>query len=143
MEAGGQSGTQVESARENDRGGIIRSIRGMRRPLRARDVLIYKFCDDLSQILIYLMVLFSPWAFGTTQPWSIWTMNSAGYLLGLLLAVKLAIRQIKDYHPPRWEVERGEAAEPSTVNPSSRTASKPQPEFQLRSAGLTKALAIL
>ena len=63
---------------------------------------LYRVCDDLTEPVIYLMALFSPWAFGTTQPWSIWTMNCAGYILGVLLAVKLAIRWLKGYHPPRW-----------------------------------------
>src|SRR5712671_4505408 len=72
------------------------------RPLRVRDVQAYRVCDGASEFLIYLMVLFSPWAFGTTQPWAIWTMNIAGYVLGLLLTVKLAIRHFKDYRPPRW-----------------------------------------
>jgi len=72
------------------------------RPLRVRDVQTYRVCDGASEFLIYLMVLFSPWAFGTTQPWAIWTMNIAGYVLGLLLAIKLAIRHFKDYRPPRW-----------------------------------------
>ena len=31
------------------------------------------------------MIIFSPWAFGTTESWSIWTMNIAGYALGALL----------------------------------------------------------
>src|SRR6266567_1821015 len=72
------------------------------RPLRVRDLQTYRVCDSASEILIYLMVLFSPWAFGTTQSWAIRTMNMAGYSLGLLLAVKLAIRHFRDYHPPRW-----------------------------------------
>src|SRR5262249_11368851 len=29
------------------------------------------------------MIVFGPWAFGTTQSWSIWTMRAAGYLLGV------------------------------------------------------------
>ncbi len=48
------------------------------------------------------MVLFSPWAFGTTEPWSIWTINCAGYCLGALLLLKLAIRSLHAYRPPRW-----------------------------------------
>ncbi len=63
---------------------------------------LYRLCDDLTEPVIYLMALFSPWAFGTTQPWSIWTMNCAGYILGVLLTVKLAIRRLKGYHPTRW-----------------------------------------
>jgi hypothetical protein len=49
------------------------------------------------------MVVFSPWAFGTTQGWSIWTMNGCGYTLGLLLAVKLWIRARPGFCPGRWD----------------------------------------
>jgi hypothetical protein len=73
-----------------------------RRALRARDVQLYQFCDVLTEPLIYFMAVFGPWAFGTTQSWSIWVMNSVAYVLGLLLAGKLAIRWLKAYHPPRW-----------------------------------------
>src|ERR1041384_6155902 len=72
-------------------------------PLRAHDVQIYHICEALTEVVIYLMVVFSPWAFGTTQRWSIWTMNIAGYALGLLLAVKLAMRWLKGYCPARWD----------------------------------------
>jgi len=71
--------------------------------LRAADVQLYRICDDLSGALIFPMVIFSPWAFGTTQPWSIWTMNLAGFVLGILLLTKLFIRQIKGFRQPRWE----------------------------------------
>jgi hypothetical protein len=73
--------------------------------LRARDVQCYRICEDLTEPLIYLMAVFSPWAFGTTQPWSIWTMNIAGYCLGALLTVKVFVRQVKGYVPPRWDHE--------------------------------------
>ena len=63
-----------------------------RHSLNACDVQLYRFCEDLTEPLIYGMVVFSPWAFGTTQHWSIWVMNGAGYGLGLLLAGKLAVR---------------------------------------------------
>src|SRR5437899_9677172 len=72
------------------------------RPLRVRDMQLYRACDGLSEVLIYLMIVFSPWAFGTTQLWAIWAMNDAGYILGLLLAVKLVIRRVKGYRPPQW-----------------------------------------
>ena len=60
-------------------------------------------CDDLSGMLIFPMLVFSPWAFGTTEPWSIWTMNMAGYALGILLLAKLFIREVKGYPALRWE----------------------------------------
>jgi O-antigen ligase len=54
------------------------------------------------------MLVFSPWAFGTTQPWSIWTMNVAGYLLGVILVAKWLIRAAYGYKPPRWDYRAGE-----------------------------------
>jgi O-antigen ligase len=71
--------------------------------LRAGDIQLYQLCDDFSGALIFLMVIFSPWAFGTTQAWSIWTMNVAGFALGVLLLAKLFIREAKGYPAPRWE----------------------------------------
>ena len=79
------------------------------RLLRARDVHLYTFCDHATAGLLYLMAVFGPWAFGTTQPWSILTMNAAGYLLGVLLAIKLVIRRVKGYLPPRWDNEASAA----------------------------------
>ena len=42
--------------------------------------------DGLTECLIYFAILFGPWAFGTTQPWSIQVMNTVGLALGLLLS---------------------------------------------------------
>jgi TRAP-type C4-dicarboxylate transport system permease small subunit len=53
------------------------------------------------------MVVFAPWAFGTTEPWSIRTMNAAGCLLGGLLFAKRLIRWRTGYTPARWNGERG------------------------------------
>lgn len=83
--------------------------------LRAGDVQVYRACDFLSGPVIYFFWLFGPWAFGTTQPWSIWTMNTAGFVLGLLLLPKLVIRWFRGYRPPRWESRATAMAEgPST-----------------------------
>jgi len=67
-----------------------------------RQVLAYRACDRVSGWLICFMVVFSPWAFGTTQPWAIWTMNAAGYVLGALLLFKLWLRSGRGYRPARW-----------------------------------------
>ncbi len=74
-----------------------------------------RFCDFLTEAAIYFMVVFSPWAFGATEPWSIWTLNGVGFLLGLLLLVK---------HGLRWATGRP-AARWGTVRPSK----KGLPEF--------------
>ena len=70
---------------------------------RGRDIQAYHLADDLSGALTVAMVIFGPWAFGTTQPWAIWCMNLAEYVAGLLLLFKLVVRQTGDYHAPRWD----------------------------------------
>ena len=85
--------------------GVARTTAGWRR-LRPQDVQIYRICEDVTGLLICGMVIFSPWAFGTTQTWAIWTMNIAGYLLGLMLACKLVVRNLKGYQPSRWEIKQ-------------------------------------
>jgi hypothetical protein len=69
---------------------------------QARTPKAYRICDAATAVLICFMVVFTPWAFGTTQAWSIWTMNIAGYALGALLAAKWVIRWQTGYRPPRW-----------------------------------------
>ena len=102
MEPAGQSETPAQCARNVAEAGSLLPRAARRRPLRARDVQVYRACEDLTEPLVCALVVFGPWAFGTTQSWSIWVMNGLGYLLGLLLATKLAIRWRKDYHPLRW-----------------------------------------
>ena len=75
--------------------GNARRFPGRLLQLRAANIQLHRICDDLSGVLIFPMLVFSPWAFGTTQPWSIWTMNLAGFALGILLLVKLFIREVK------------------------------------------------
>lgn len=54
------------------------------------------------------MVLFSPWAFGTTEHWSIWTMNITAYGLGLLLFSKWIIRWSSGFRPWPSEAPKNE-----------------------------------
>jgi O-antigen ligase len=72
-------------------------------PLRAIDVQFYRASERLTEALIYVMVVFSPWAFGSTQDWAVWVMNVGGYVLGVLLCIRLLIRFLKGYRPPRWD----------------------------------------
>lgn len=62
----------------------------------------HRVCDAFSGGLICFMIVFCPWAFGTTQPWAIGTMNVTGYLLGGLLAAKRLIRWKTGYVSLRW-----------------------------------------
>ena len=56
---------------------------------------LYRICDTLTEGLIYFAIVFGPWAFGTTQNWSIHVMNGVGFTLGLLWLVKLCLRCAK------------------------------------------------
>ena len=66
---------------------------------KTREPKLHKLADKLTEILIYFMVIFSPWAFGTTEPWSIWTMNITAYALGILLVTKWITRLATKYNP--------------------------------------------
>jgi O-antigen ligase len=115
MDPGGQSEKPAQATRTAAEISSRLSRLMKRRALRARDVQLYRVCEELTEPLIYLMAVVGPWAFGTTQSWSIWLMNGAGYLLGLLLAGKLAIRWLKGYRPPRWDEGKGrEVQSPET-----------------------------
>ena len=70
---------------------------------QASKVHLHHVCDLCSGFLICGMVIFCPWAFGTTQSWSIWTMNLAGYALGLMLLMKLWVRDRDGTPAARWE----------------------------------------
>jgi hypothetical protein len=54
---------------------------------------LHRSCDRFTGTLIYAMIIFSPWAFGTTESWSIRIMNVAGLTLGALLALKYSLRR--------------------------------------------------
>lgn len=49
------------------------------------------YCDAWTGYLIYLSIIFGPWALGTVHKPTIWTMNVIGYLLGILLLGKTLI----------------------------------------------------
>src|SRR5262245_51321811 len=94
----------TQSEADHKGGNTVTSGRASSKLLRLHpsDILVYHFCDRLSELLIYFIVVFSPWAFGTTETWSVWTMNISGYILGLLLLLKLLIRNLKPYRADFW-----------------------------------------
>jgi hypothetical protein len=120
--ATGQSGIPARGEDQVAAAPRARRLWGRPRPLRAGDVQFFRVCEGLTEALIYALVIFSPWAFGTTQPWSIWLMNGAGYLLGLLLAGKLTVRWFRGYPAPRWdEGEKSESRERRAEDGRRRT----------------------
>jgi O-antigen ligase len=62
----------------------------------------YRIADAWTGPLILLVLVASPWLFGTTQPATIWAMNIVGYVLGGLLAGKWIIRTFYGFEPARW-----------------------------------------
>lgn len=61
--------------------------------------------DALIEAGIYFMIIFGPWAFGTTQEWSIRVMTVTGYTLGGLTGLRwLLSRALGEYVPrPGWD----------------------------------------
>jgi len=76
---------------------------------RLRTPKALRICDGVTEGVLYAMIVFAPWAFGTTERWSIWTMNAGGYVLGVLLAAKWLIRWRTGYCPMRWGEAGGDA----------------------------------
>src|SRR6185436_2282559 len=64
---------------------------------------LHRLCDWATAVLIYFALVFGPWAFGTTQAWSIAVMKGVGFALGLLWLGKLALRQVSGCRPARWD----------------------------------------
>jgi len=58
--------------------------------------------DTATGILLQTMVVLSPWTFGSWPAWSVWALNLGGYLLGVLLLLKVVIRRTAHYEPRRW-----------------------------------------
>ncbi len=63
---------------------------------------LYQWADRVTEGLIYAMVLFSVWAVASLPAWAVWTMNGAGYALGLLLTIKRLTSRVTGYQPARW-----------------------------------------
>jgi hypothetical protein len=64
---------------------------------------IYWLLDACSEFLIYGTLIFSLWAFGSTERWSIETVNQLCYLLGGLLVGKWVARSAWRLKPARWD----------------------------------------
>jgi O-antigen ligase len=123
---------------------------GIIQPLRVRHIQAYHLCDRLTELLIYFMLVFGPWAFGTTQMWSIWVMNVCGYTLSLLLLIKLRIHSRNGYPQDQWVCEQSNSARtPCTDYEGSRTTHHAPrtiprtPPFVLSRGALTQGLAIV
>lgn len=63
---------------------------------------VYTICEGITAALICFMIVFTPWALGTTPKWAIWTMNITAYTLGMLLVAKWLIRRQTGFKPVRW-----------------------------------------
>jgi hypothetical protein len=87
------------------------------RPHAAHAVAWYRWCDGLTEAALYFLVVLGPWAFGTTQAWSIQVVNGGSYFLGFLLAIKWIIRWVLGYQPGRWDAPPPEPRADSTATP--------------------------
>lgn len=64
---------------------------------------VYWTIDRGTEYLIYAILIFTPWAFGTTEDWAIDTVNILNYILGAILIAKWITRLITGFHPARWD----------------------------------------
>lgn len=99
-------------------------------------------CDQVTGSVLCAMVVFGPWAFGTTEPWSIWSMNAGGLLLGALLLSKWAVRSSCGYYPPVWGRAGGEGC-PSVPRDSDRAPGLAVRKNERSPGWAAKALAAL
>ncbi len=70
---------------------------------------LYAGSELLTELLIYFALLLGPWAYGTTQNWSIWLLNIVGFCLWVLLGIKILVRHfgVGIYERTRWaEIKR-------------------------------------
>ena len=47
-----------------------------------------RFLDEAAVRLLAAMILFAPWAFGSTPTWAVWTMNAMGWALGAVVLAR-------------------------------------------------------
>lgn len=87
-----------------------RARRRVRRSSEGPPPALHIAADLITSALICGMILFTPWAFGTTEKWSIDLMNSTSFVLGFCLLVKWLVRWRTDYRPRRWGSKQPAAA---------------------------------
>ena len=63
----------------------------------------YRVLEVLSGILLSFVVVFAPWAFGSTVRWALWTSCGVGYAMGLILLIKVLYRWKAGFRPATWE----------------------------------------
>lgn len=49
---------------------------------------VSRFLDEAVIRLLGAMILFAPWAFGSTPTWAVWTMNAMGWTLGAVVLAR-------------------------------------------------------
>ena len=77
-----------------------------KRSPRIQAPMSFRICEVMTEALLYIGLVFGPWALGTTEPWSTWIMNWIGYTLGGLLLAKKLICWRTEYAPEKWNVSR-------------------------------------
>lgn len=67
----------------------------------------YRWLDHASGALILFLVVFTPWAFGCTVSWAIWTACGGCYALGAIAIARALYCRLKRYDPPSWVTPDG------------------------------------
>ena len=112
-----------------------------RRSSRPHTPRAFRICDGLTEAVLYFMIVFSPWALGTTDRWAIWTMNVAGYALGVLLLSKWLICRRTGHRPALWGADRERNERKTEGREEERTAGSGTATKRAASRFFTTALA--
>lgn len=73
------------------------------RKTRAKAAGVYYFCDVLTEATLYVMVVLTPWLFGSAERWATWTMNGCAFFLGALFFAKALLRATTRLRPNHWD----------------------------------------
>ena len=68
---------------------------------------IYRILDDLSGALLLFLIVWVPWALGSTTAGAIWLLTWVGYTLGVLLLAKRFFCRRLSFDPVRWSDDGG------------------------------------
>ena len=68
---------------------------------------IYRILDDISGALLLFLIVWAPWAVGSTTAKTIWIVTGVGYALGILLLCKKFFCRRFSFDPVRWVDDGG------------------------------------
>jgi hypothetical protein len=63
---------------------------------------VYRLLDFATGAGLIILILLSPWLFGSTEEWAVISMSGGGALAGLLFLAKRIYSRVNGFEPSRW-----------------------------------------